>query len=195
METRQLRHALGFIKRINKSLFLGGFIFFALLSVYELRQNNLQMVRLSQALVQADKDDKDVEAALGNLRSFIYGHMNTNPASSSNAIKPPIQLKYTYERLVKATKVSVSASLQADAYKSCQKQFLPGDQRSNCVASYVDAIGIQSKSVPDSLYKFDFVSPTWSPDLAGISLVFSGLFALLFATRVATERWLRHRLG
>ena len=34
--------------------------------------------------------------------------------------------------------------------------------------------------IPDSLYKFNFLSPTWSPDMAGWSMVVAIFFGLSF---------------
>jgi hypothetical protein len=45
-------------------------------------------------------------------------------------------------------------------------------------------------NISPSLYEFDFVSPTWSPDLAGWSLVASTMLLLLFISLVIAGKWL-----
>src|SRR5882762_9973851 len=70
--------------------------------IYALRQNNLHMITLRDAVTQTDQQNGDIETALRNLREYVYSHMNTDLASGNTAIRPPIQLKYRYDRLVKA---------------------------------------------------------------------------------------------
>jgi cytoskeletal protein RodZ len=162
---------------------------FLIVGVFALRQNNFTMIRLREAVTKADQDNGDVEAALQALRKHVYSHMNTDLSSGSNAIKPPIQLKARYERLASAEQERIkqaNAKVTADGEAKCSAQH-PGAgfnaPRVACVQEYVRTNGSSATSVPDGLYKFDFVSPSWSPDIAGWSLVISiGLFALGGAT-------------
>src|SRR5689334_12681280 len=91
-------------------------------SIYALRQNNLHMVKLRNAVYQADKDNGDVETALRNLRIYVYSHMNTN-LETSNGIYPPIQLQHTYERLTAARNAGSNAAVNnnEDLYNQAQK--------------------------------------------------------------------------
>jgi hypothetical protein len=160
----------------------------SLLSLMALRHNNQTMASLRDTVYAADKDNKDVNTALNNLRRYVYGHMNTNLSSGNNNIKPPIQLKYTYQRLVEAQANQLQAAnqkLYADAQAACkaagQTEFGAGTA---CVQNYVVNHGGQSDAnIPAGLYQFDFVSPTWSPDLAGWSLLLSILLLLLLIVR------------
>lgn len=167
--------------------------------VSALRQNNLNMVKLRNQVFAADKANGDVETALRNLREYVYSHMNTN-LSSGNSIKPPIQLKYRYDRLVAAEKKRVgedATSVYNKAQKYCESfisHSVFGGANIQCVQNYVKSHGAQEINIPDSLYKFDFVSPTWTPDLAGISLVATVVFFLLFVVRFGLEKWVKHDL-
>lgn len=167
------------------------------ISVYALRQNNFKMIELRQAVTTADERNGDVETALANLREYVYAHMNTNLSSGQNAIKPPIQLKGRYERLAAAQQDQIKAAnqaVQAQGEAICTAQFPAAGYNSprvSCVQAYVAANAKQVASeVPAELYKFDFVSPKWSADLAGISLLFSLGFFALFLLRFITERWM-----
>jgi hypothetical protein len=120
--------------------------------------------------------------------------MNTSLTSASNGVYPPIQLKYTYSRLVQSAGSQASSnnnSVYAEAQKACEAQIptgFSGRYRLDCIEQYVEAHGgAPVSSIPDSLYKFDFVSPTWSPDLAGLSLLAS-LLCLLAAGVLAGYR-------
>ncbi len=145
-----------------------------------LRHNNQEMVSLRSAVYAADKNNGDVNAALNNLRSYVYAHMNTSLSSGNSNIKPPIQLKYTYQRLYDAQLNQVQAANQqiyTDAQIYCQSinQAYFGTTRVPCVQNYVINHGVKDAniSIPAGLYEFDFVSPSWSPDLAGWTLIAS----------------------
>ncbi|HET9850097.1 MAG TPA: hypothetical protein VFP35_00490 [Candidatus Saccharimonadales bacterium] len=157
--------------------FLVAFIVSGVICLVALRHNNSQMVKLREAVYTADKNGGNVNAALNNLRTYVYGHMNTNLSAGSN-IKPPIQLAYTYQRLETAAQAKAgNAGLYTTAEDYCQK-VVPGSVsfygagRIPCVTSYITSHGGQPPAqVPAGLYEFDFQSPSWSPDLAGWSLV------------------------
>ncbi len=166
--------------------------------VAALRNNNQTMVKLRQDVYAADKNNGDVNTALNNLRAYVYAHMNTNLSSGNNNIKPPIQLKYTYQRLYDTQLNAVQSAnqqLYTDAENYCQsinKAYF-GTTRVPCVQNYVINHGLKQAeiNIPDGLYKFDFVSPTWSPDLAGFSLLLSVIFLLALVTRFGTDKY-RH---
>lgn len=176
-------------------------ILFALLAVYGLRGNYSTMSMLRADVYAADKQNGDVEAALNKLRKHVYGHMNTNLASGDNPIRPPIQLKARYERLAATENERIkgrNVQVAAQGEQICGQRF-PGAgfnaPRVSCVQDYVAANSSKEQVVPDQLYKFDFVSPRWSPDLAGASILLSVIFFILFAARVLLERYMLKKLG
>lgn len=170
------------ILNIHHGIFLALFIISISFATVQLRHNNQTMVKLREAVFAADKDNTDVNKALNNLRQYVYAHMNTSLSSGNNAIKPPVQLKYTYQRLYDeqlAKNQEANASIYTDAQTYCQSQNQAyyGTTRVPCVQNYVSTHSLQSGviTIPAGLYQFDFLSPSWSPDGAGWSLAFSGL--------------------
>lgn len=153
-------------------------------SVYQLRDNNQHMVELRNKVYQADENGQGVEASLNNLRTYVYSHMNTNLSSGGNSIKPPIQLAHTYQRLVDEVNAKAQAAnskIYTDAQNYCQglnPTDFSGKNRVPCVTAYVTSHGVNIPAVPAGLYEFDFVSPIWSPDLAGWLAVLSGLMGI-----------------
>lgn len=192
-----LHHRFSFLKAWY---FLVLAVLFAVLAVQGLRSNYSKMVELREAVYVADRENGDIEGALRNLREHVYGHMNTNLSSGNNAIKPPIQLKNQYERLAAAEQDKVKSQndqVAARAEQVCAQRFPAAGYnapRVSCVQDYVAANAAKPDSVPDGLYKFDFVSPRWSPDMAGISIVLSVIFFVLFLARTALEYYMRRRL-
>ncbi len=200
MDRTFFRHLKKRLRPINPWIFLVLAVVFVVISVFALRNNNVTALRLRDEVLAADKADGDVEGALKKLRAYIYAHMNTDLSSGPGAIKPPIQLKYRYERLVAAESERVGRQndkIYTDAQAECEKKFpkgLSGSGRIPCIKEYIASHGIQQQDIPDSLYKFDFISPKWSPDLAGWSLVAASLFLALFVIRFGLDSWVRAEL-
>jgi hypothetical protein len=88
--------------------------------------------------------------------------------------------------------------LYTDAQHYCEQQDsvdFSGHNRVPCIEQYVQAHGggqAPASNIPDALYKFDFVSPQWSPDLAGWSLVAAILCWLLFIASLIVKLWFKH---
>lgn len=200
MDKKFFRHFHRILQPINSYIPLVIAIIFGVICVFSLRSNNLKALQLRDAVNQVDKENGDVEKALRELRTFIYSHMNTNLSSGPNAIKPPVQLKYRYERLVQAEQDRLStenAKIYTEAQAECEKRFpkgLSGSGRIPCITEYVASKGVQQNTIPDSLYKFDFVSPLWTPDLAGWSLVIASLSFAVFVIKLLLDRWVKAEL-
>jgi len=188
-----MKHVLPVIWNINYKVWLGAFVISGVVCVAALRDNNQTMSQLRTAVYTADRDNGDVNTALNNLSGFVFSHMNTSLDSGSN-IRPPIQLKYTYQRLYDAQYNQLQAENQkiySDAKNACPGLNNGYDAaRIACVQNYAVNHGVSGANVniPAGLYEFDFVSPTWSPDLAGWSLVVSVIFFILLVARFTYHR-------
>src|SRR5579871_4679471 len=73
-----------------------------LVCILSLRANNEHMLGLRNAVFAADKSGNGVTTALQNLQAYVTTHMNTNLSTNNGSVYPPIQLQYTYQRLVQA---------------------------------------------------------------------------------------------
>lgn len=193
-----MHHYWRYARVIHPAFFLSLAIIFGALSIAALRHNNQQMIKLRDAVYQADQQGGDVEGALLSLRQYVFSHMNTSLASGPNAVHPPIQLKYTYERLQAAQQQQLGqdhSEIYGQAQKTCEQQNQGGTTQSMiaCIQSYTAAHGIQLTPIPEGLYKFDFVSAKWSPDLAGWSIVAAIFFTLAFII-ASIYRWMMKKL-
>ncbi len=172
------------------------------MAVFALRANNQQMIKLREAVYSADKANGDTETALRNLQSYVTTHMNTNLSAGRNAVYPPVQLKYTYDRLVQAQSGITSKSndqIYTEAQRYCEQQNssdFSGRNRVPCIQQYVQSHTTvpQPSSIPDSLYKFAFVSPKWSPDLAGWGVVVATISWALFILSLIISFWFKHKV-
>lgn len=189
MYKRALHHLWTSIRPIKVWYLLAACLLCIGIHVAALRHNNNTMAELRNAVYAADKNNGNVEEALQNLRKFVNQHMNTD-LDTGTGVYPPVQLKYTYERLVQAEKDRVNAAntqVYTDAQRNCEKLYpgsFSGGPRVPCIEQYVKSHGTTASSVPDALYKFDFTSPGWSPDLAGWSLALGVVFLVLTVLRL-----------
>lgn len=203
MNKHRLHNLWTHLRKVSYGYFLVACLICAVIAVFSLRQNNLTAIQLRDEVLKVDEQNGDTEAALKKLRQYVYGHMNTDLATSGS-VYPPIQLKYRYDRLVAAEKARVDqanakSNVYNDAQKYCEANFpqsFLGAGRLPCIQNYLDSHAapplVKEQTIPDSLYKYNFASPVWSPDLAGWSLVLFGFFLLLFLIRYFLERWLHH---
>lgn len=192
MKIPQLSNVWRYIRTFRPWYFLVIAVIFGVISLVALRHNNEQMLRLRDAVYTADKNNGDVEGALRALRIYVYSHMNTSLASGPNAVHPPIQLKYTYERLQQSQQHILgegNSAIYNAAQKYCESQTVIGSEVITCIQNYAATHGAILKNIPDALYKFDFTSAKWSPDLAGWSLVVTVLAGLAFVISGFVSWW------
>jgi len=188
-EKKRLHHTWTKVRRIRLEYLMVAFVIMLFVSVFALRHNNQQMLSLRQAVFTADEKNGDVEGALRALRQYVYAHMNTDLNTGKTAVYPPIQLEHTYARLLAAQQESVKQANQqiyTEAQSYCEKlhpESFSGGPRVPCIRDYVASKGVHITPIPDSLYKFDFVSPRWSPDVAGWSLVATIIIGILLLIR------------
>lgn len=194
MDKKYLHHLWAKVRPIKVWYLLLVLAISAFVGILALRQNNLTMIALREAVYQADKEGGDVEAALQKLRAHVHGHMNTNLATGDNSVYPPVQLKYTYQRLQEAEKERVkqdSGRMYTDAQNYCEgvnSNDFSGRNRIPCIEDYVAKHSTKEQAIPDALYKFDFVSPMWSLDLAGVSVALAIVSSILLTLRIGLGR-------
>lgn len=201
MNKRKLHHLYTKFRLLNTKLIIVLLIISVTITIISLRQNNLTAMKLRDAVLAADEKGGDTEKALKELREYTYGHMNTDLTSGSSSIQHPVQLKFTYERLVQAEKDRVSKineKIYAEAQAICERRFpigLSGSGRIPCIEDYVSQNGTKEQPIQDSLYKYNFVSPKWSSDLAGISLLVSVFLFLLLIGKLLADRYIKNQLS
>lgn len=186
MNKKRLHHRLRFLQHVHPWYFLVIAAVSGVICVFALRSNNEHMVALRDKVYAADEQGGDVQGTLQDLQSYVVKHMNTDLSPGNDSVYPPIQLVHTYDRLVKARSdqlASGNSQLYTEAQHYCEQQNsrdFSGHNRVPCIEQYVQSHG-QGKipEIPDALYKFDFVSPSWSPDLAGWSLLVTVICALI----------------
>ena len=176
-----------FIWRAWVGLTLATLVLTAFLAVGGLRHNNQVMGQLRTQVFIADRDDSDVELALRRLRDHVINHMNADLVQNREAndgaqAEKPIQLVYKYYRDTLAVHQTVVAQLTPEmvvalesAREICEVETVPISERLVCLQAETQRLGGQTyppiEPLVKDFYVFDFVSPSWSPDLAGLSIL------------------------
>lgn len=173
------------------------FVLLLLASVWALRQNSRGLEPYVTAVVVADKDNGDVEAALLALDSYVSSHMNTD-------IDEPIQLAYSYDRAVAKVLAKAQATSNGSIYKkaqaACENPNVLLSVRAACIQDYVTKNAKPGQNptevkFPDkSLYTHSFISPAWSPDLAGWLLVLTVLTGVMLISWLFGNWWVKRYL-
>jgi len=201
MNKRHWHHIWTKFRRIKPWYFLSVALLSTVICVFALRANNEHMIKLRNAVYAADRNNGNVQGALQALQAYVTAHMNTNLSAGPNAVYPPIQLVYTYDRLVTAQSnalAQTNTQLYTEAQQYCQQQDptdFSGHNRVPCIEQYVQSHGVKLAAIPDALYKFDFITPTWSPDLAGWSLLVASITGLLFVASFIVDKWFKQHIA
>lgn len=190
---RRILHRVQLLKtwQLVVLLFLG-----ILLSATFLRLNNLEMVERREAVLAADEsgDKTAIKTTVVALQRYVSRHMNTNLGNG-------FYLSKSYERdrdaaLASANQATNSNStVYQQASVECRERFQGGrDSFRNdyvqCVVDRVSALSPQADvesalNLPKAdVYKINFSSPIWTPDLAGLSVAFCFVITLVILGRL-----------
>lgn len=196
-EIKSLEKRLAKIKTWHLVVLL---IMFGFISATFLRLNNVGMRERRDAVISADKagDVEQIERRLYDLQRYVTSHMNADPGK--------IALEETYKRDNEAHKAQLEkqsdANPQGNVYKKaadvCDPIGQAGGWRwpdpryTDCIdrelEKYPSAgeLQLSYRPIPTETYYHTFVSPLWSPDFAGLSLLASAIIALAIIIRLIT---------
>jgi len=162
-----------------------------------LRLNNVGMIERRDAVLSADKsgDDEQIERRLYDLQRYVSAHMNADPGE--------VALEHKYKRDNDARKARLEkensgsqVNVYAEAAKVCdpigqaQGWRWPDPRYTACISreleKYPSAEELKSayQPLPPEPYYHTFVSPLWSPDFAGWSVLVFGVILLVIIIRL-----------
>jgi hypothetical protein len=159
-------------------------------SLVQLRANNVEMIKLYKAVEVADVSGIQTYDKLKQLQLHVAGHMNATPPKLGT--NPGIQLKNTYERAKKYESEKATTErtrIYNEAIDYCEAA-LPSSllsDRAQCIIDRSASQAVIEKTVVADLYRHDFVSPRWSADVAGWSVLTSLVLIVTFLAQVAAR--------
>jgi len=157
-----------------------------------LRLNNIGMIQRRDAVLAADSqgDDEITRDRLYDLQRYVSSHMNTDIGKGiylEAAYKRDVQK--TYEEAAKET--NPNGNIYKKAQEVCMPQFTSWSYAFvQCsvseLAKYPAADYLTSSvSLPKvDAYRHNFVSPVWSADFAGWSVLVSVVILLMILIRI-----------
>ncbi len=174
-----------------------------------LRLNSLKMDALRRDVIEADKsgNKEKIKESLISLQSYVSSHMNTSLNSG-------VYLPEEYARAQEAAYAAASAATNPNAavYQQasidCRSRFqgTVSSYRNDyvaCVAERVRALGVGQdpsqvmREPKKEDYQYNFVSPLWSADLAGWSVLFclivTSVISIRFVSEIVVRMVLKHR--
>lgn len=190
-DNRSMRHSLKQLQRVKTWQLVILLILMLFITATFLRLNNTGMVARRHAVEAADKsgDVDAIRARIVDLQRYSAAHMNANTGVFY------LQGQYNRDVEKQASEASGAGSEKAleirrAADAVCKPQFSGWSPA--YVRCYVDELNkhpadeITSANLqlPNSAqYRYGFVSPVWSPDFAGWSVVICILLLLMIVAR------------
>ena len=164
-----------------------------------LRLNNTGMIARRNAVADADKsaNTNEISARIYDLQRYSAAHMNADTGV--------FYLQEQYNRDVKrqaeesgGTGSAKALEIRKDADAVCKPQFYGwSPQYVRCYVNELNKYGANEISeseltLPNSaLYRYSFVSPVWSPDFAGWSIVGACAILIIIIARLVSLGILR----
>ncbi len=194
-DKRRVKKTIKQVQRVKTWQLIILLILALLVSATFLRLNNIGMIERRTAVEQSDKRG-DRTALFNNLYSlqrYVSEHMNADPGR--------IALEHQYQRDVDAIKKKAEQSDRNGGSPANRKAAAVCDPQAAANGwrwpdpRYISCIDTVLKSFPAAerpsnlelpnanLYYHTFVSPRWSPDFAGWSLVVTGVIFLMIIIR------------
>lgn len=155
-----------------------------------LRMNNNGMIERRTAVAQADKvgDGEALKNNLYSLQRYAAEHMNASSGTMYLDQSYKRDSQKAFETVQAATSQNSEALSKADA--ACKERFSGWSQSYvQCVvaeqAKYPGTASVSQFVPPDpELYRHEFISPMWSPDFAGFSLIIFLLITVVIVLRI-----------
>ena len=190
-ERRKLKYRLKQIQTVKTWQLVLIFLLMCFISASLLRLNNVGMVERRDAVMTADQtcDREVIKNRLYDLQRYVSSHMNTDLGTKGIALENLYNCDYQdilkkqqsyqnehgniFKRVQDICAPRYSSNSQA--YKDCVNtelaNFPEGQELSDLVA------------LPTEPYYHSFVSPRWSPDFAGFSVVITGVIGAVIILR------------
>lgn len=188
-DKRQISKKIYALRLVKTWQLLVLFVLLAFVAATFLRLNNVGMLQRLDAVISADKegaDQTDIRARLFDLQRYVNSHMNTDTGV--------FYLAGQYERdtqkvLDEINQTTGGASVNAKAEAICKPQFTHYTYAyTECMLNEIlkqkvaDPTATPKKPNPD-LYRHYYVSPLFTWDFAGLSVLLSLAILVIILAR------------
>lgn len=201
-DKRHIRKELRQLQRVKTWQLVILLILMGFVTATFLRLNNTGMIERRNAVEGADKagDDQSTMSRIYDLQRYTEAHMNASTGV--------FYLQEGYNRAVKAAMAGADSSARADSPQARADAICnPNLQIHGYSAAYQECMlneltkagqvaDPSAMKLPSAaLYRHNFISPVWSPDFAGWSIVVCAVLLLMIIVRLISLvvlRWMLH---
>lgn len=198
-DTKNARNSLRKLQKIKTWQLIVLFVLSAFVSATFLRLNNVGLIARQNAVLAADEagDSAVTTQRLYDLQQYVSAHMNTDMGKG-------LYLESSYNRDTKAVydKATLDINPYGNIYKKAQD--LCTSRFSSWSYAYLQCITDELAKYPASQelvssvhlpspenYRHVFISPVWSPDFAGWSVLLTLAIGLVIIAQLAALGVLR----
>ena len=200
---RELYHRLLQLRHIKTWQLLIMLVLALIVTASLLRMNNLGMIERRAAVIQTDEsgDTGAIRKTLLELQHYVTRHMNTSLGSG-------VYLSASYDRdreaaIQRAADVTnPNSAIYQQASVECRARWQGGvasfrNDYVTCVVEKVSALSAAQNLATEAdlprldNYRYNFVSPLWTPDVAGFAVLFCVVLALVIVMRLVALAVLR----
>lgn len=193
---RSIRHWLKWLQAVKTWQLVVILLLVTLVAATFLRSNSLGMVERRNAVLKADEsgDKQAIHTKLVELQRYISSHMNTS-------MNGGIYLSHSYER-DRAAALDAAGNAQnpnstvyQQASIECRARWQGGvaSFRNDYVQCVIEKVSSLSSAADPNAglklpragnYHYDFASPLWTPDLAGLFVAVGALIIVVILGRL-----------
>jgi hypothetical protein len=190
-DKRQVRRSIRQLQHIKSWQLVILLVLVGFIAATFLRLNNIGMAQRREAVLSADKagDPEAIKGRLYDLQRYVSTHMNADMGS--------IYLENQYKRdsqitIDKASRVNnPNGNIYKKAQEVCAPRFTHYSQAYlQCTVDYLTQYSPAGNSdstvkLPKAdAYRFSYLSPLWSPDFAGFSVLICLLIIIMIIARL-----------
>lgn len=191
-DKKKLHHWLRILRHVRVWHLVVLFLIAGGVSIEHLRENNLGMIERRNLVKQADEQQGDVQAALVELQRYVSSHMNTDMGDKGIYLEKTYQRAYDRAVQEGLQDDSATRSLYDAADAACHATF----NRTQSFPAYTQCVAeklagqtandpLSNARIPSvDLYRYNFVSPVWSLDAAGIWLAITVVLGVMLVLRI-----------
>lgn len=190
-DKRQIRKNIHSLERVKTWQLLILLLLVSFIAATFLRLNNIGMIQRRDAVLAADKagDVSAIQSRIYDLQRYSASHMNAD----TGVFYLEQQFRRDAQKAVDAASndINPNGNINAKADAVCRPQYTVWSQA--YVQCFADELAkyppspdpAQNVTLPSSsLYRYSFISPLWSPDFAGFSILICALILLLIVLRI-----------
>lgn len=191
-DTRSVKRSIKRLQRVRTWQLVVVLFLMLFIAATFLRLNNIGMVQRREAVIVADKegDTQTIQNRLADLRAYVSAHMNTG---GNRVYLEEEYARHKAARVQEAVRANTSEKevINKKVDDICKPRYSGYNQ------GYVDCFAqeyakyapgkdpVSSVKPPEAeLYRAEFISPLWSPDFAGFSIVVCILLLLVIIGRI-----------